>query len=181
MAELDFFKKGWMVMPRLSFPELYPPALLVSLMDKNPEEMYMRHLREQKKASQKQPFIEDAIPEEVKALAMGIAWDTIFKEVSGDQVFLLFQSREAPEGILQMPERKLSIKNMKPFVMMGARGPAGERWLVSKAVFHEGRPFCWCIRVLPVVGESVKIILTRENRYKLEEGYTKVFFEGEEN
>ena len=91
-----------------------------------------------------------------KLARIGAMWDMAFKKVTGDKVYLL----TGPSGL---GERMIHG--------YGSNGPAGTKWIVTKATRSGEDLLCWCIPVEVAPGPPVVVKLSEENLFDLEELY----------
>jgi beta-lactamase regulating signal transducer with metallopeptidase domain len=73
---------------------------------------------------------------------MTVQWDSGFKEISGDRLYLLTSDHLHP---------------------LTSNGPDGKKWVVTKVRMTKGKPVCWCVPVELKYGEEVKVTLTEKN------------------
>jgi hypothetical protein len=89
---------------------------------------------------------------QLRSAFMTATWNKGFGDVSGDRIELL----TSVPGVTHS-----SVSN----------SPEGRKWVVTKAVDIEGRPVCWCLRVEPRHGKTVKVTLQEGNAFDLDAAY----------
>lgn len=133
----DITKNTWGIFFETDVNDLYPAAIQYTVLDEDPLPIYRANLERLKVNKKGNP--EDLVVTSV------VAWDSIFRKVSGDEVALL-----APKSVNQF-----SMRSNKP---------AGPKWLITKVVIKtDGTFFCWCIPLEVKMGESYTIKLNEEN------------------
>ena len=83
-----------------------------------------------------------------RSVQMTVAWDTGFREVTGDQLYLLTGTPGDAHGF-------------------ASNRPAGMKWIVTKIVRIKGKPVCWRLPVEAKPGEPIKVTLTEDNVFDL--------------
>jgi hypothetical protein len=156
----DFKKESWRVHPVLDVPAPFPPAVMFSILDTDPRARYKDAFRKMSEAmSGKNP--EPAPPMTPGLLRQGLvtaAWDLVFRDVPGDRMSILYRN----PGKDEMPAAMIYA------TMIGSTGPAGTKWLVTRATRFGEKPVCWCKQFNVEKGESTDVRLTTEEMIDLE-------------
>ncbi len=158
----EFAGDAWTLHPVLSIPKLFPPAVLFSVFDSDPLEKYKEALeRLSQRLLDKQvdppPGLDPQIFQQGKLI---VAWDTLFQEVPGNRVGLLYQNPEESRG--NGDADKQGVGQMVG-VWIKSNAPAGPKWFVTRATRLDGKPVCWCIRIDVEKGKTSEVVLTEEN------------------
>jgi hypothetical protein len=142
-----FMAGSWELHPVFDVPDTFPPAVMFAIRDSDPRPQYekrlqslaemQRHLKMEASAS--------VAPEIMRQGMLHTAWDLGFRDVSGDQIGMLF--RNAPTYT----------------VVIKSNEPAGQKWLVTRAVVLEGKSDCWCLPIEVRPGERTEVALTQAN------------------
>jgi outer membrane lipoprotein-sorting protein len=90
----------------------------------------------------------EAQKEMARSALMTVNWDFGFRDVTGDQLYMLTGPPEKPHGF-------------------SSNSPAGKKWIVTKTVHIKGKPVCWCLPVEMKPGEPIKLTLTEDNVFDL--------------
>jgi hypothetical protein len=158
----EFAGDAWKLHPVLSVPKLFPPAVLFSLFDSDPLEKYKEALeRLSQRALDKQadppPGVDPQIFQQSKLI---VAWDTVFQEIPGNKVGLLYQNPEQSRGSGDADKQG---GGQMVWVGIMSNAPAGPKWFVTRAAQLGGQPVCWCIRIDVEKGKTSEVVLTAEN------------------
>jgi hypothetical protein len=94
---------------------------------------------------------------------LSAAWDSLFKDVPGDKVGLLFRN-EGGQGNDDDQEEQGPIHA----VFIKSNEPDGKKWLLTRASQFEGRVVCWCVPFEVRKGDQTEVQLTEENMTVLE-------------
>ena len=86
---------------------------------------------------------------------MKVDWDSGFSSITGQDVGLL----------TNCPGPNSSA------IVVSSNGPAGKKWLVTKCVDIDLRPYCWCIPVEVKIGKHVFVTLDKNNTFDLQPPY----------
>lgn len=157
-------KKTWQIELRLEMPSLDPQAVQYALFDKDPLPTFQAHVREMQEHTRQQ--LENADTEAwkdiVRVTNMSIAWDNVFKTVTGENLSLL------------------TARNGR---VISSNGPEVKRWIVSKTVNTAQGPVCWCMPVDVKRGEKVTVTFNEGNVFDLRAAYEEALKEpaSEEN
>lgn len=85
--------------------------------------------------------------------AMKSVWNLGFSDVTGDKVYILKSVSDS---------------------YFGSNVPDGKKWIVTKIVWINGEPVCWCLPIEVEKGKKIKITLNKDNVFPLAETYNKV-------
>ncbi len=167
-ASEDFKKENWRLNPLLDVKDLFPPAVLFSVFDFDPRPKFRSSLMTMPEKLWEGASVPEGIdPVIMKQARLMAVWDLVFREIPGDRVSLLYQTRV--EGLTgggenEKPRARFRVQ----VVSVGSEEPASQRWLVTKATRHRERPVCWCVPVDVGKGKSTDITLTVQNMTDLE-------------
>jgi hypothetical protein len=160
----DFRRESWGVHPVLDVPELFPPAVMFSLLDSDPRSKY-RDILQRMSEKQDQQALEPSPPLTPHLMRQGllsVAWDAVFHEVPGDKIALLYRK----EGRQASSEAEGGGPTYS--VMIRSTESKGTKWLVSRAAQFEGKAVCWCTSVNVEKGDNTDVSLTLQNMIALE-------------
>jgi hypothetical protein len=160
----DFRKDLWGVHPVFDVPDIFPPAVIFSILDRDPrarfKEVLMRMSESRNRLRLESPPAPG--PELMRQGLLIAAWDSVFHEVPGDQMALVYRNENRrPAGLTTDAETMRSV-------MLKSNGPAGTKWLVTRATQFEGKPVCWCIPVDVEAGKNSDVWLTTQNMIALD-------------
>ena len=150
-------KRCWRVEFELKCPRLAPPAVQVAIMDRDPVPELKARMYELRLFHKWQlgEATSDKDRARLRSIFMAVTWNAGFKNVSGDDVWLL----------TSVPgETHSSMSNL----------PDGRKWVVTKSATVEGRPICWCIPVEVCRGRAVQVTLRESNAFDLRKTYSTV-------
>ncbi|MFV1981251.1 MAG: hypothetical protein ACC655_08875 [Rhodothermia bacterium] len=152
----DWKHSSWHMTLNLDTPNLVPPAVQWTILDKDPVPGFRARLKKMRAYYQKQLERADneAKKEVIRSSQMIVSWNLGFKAVTGNEVYLL---TSAP-GV----SHSLSSNN-----------PDGKKWIATKIVRITGKPVCWCIPVKVKIGERTQVSLTEENMFDWELAFDK--------
>lgn len=155
--QIEQWKRStWRMGIALHAPHLVPPAVQWAVMDHDPLPGFAARVKQVK--SQAMDQIDKAGDEEEKETArtasMTVSWDLGFKDVKGDNLYLL---TSAP---IQA-------------TVISSNGPDGKKWIVTKTVRIKGKPACWCLPVEVKTGREVHVTLSEDNLFDLASTYEK--------
>jgi len=144
----------WRMAVNLDTPKLVPPAVQWTVLDKDPVPGFRTRVKRMQGYYRKElAGAEDESKKKlVRSSEMTVSWDLGFKEVTGDEVYLLTAAPGVPHGL-------------------SSNTPDGKKWIVTKTVQIEGKPVCWCIPVEAKTGKEIQITLTEENEFDLESAF----------
>ncbi len=160
----DFTKESWRLHPILDVPDLFPPAVMFGILDGDPRSTYRDTLQRQSAKWDQHEFEPPPLltPEMMRQAMLRVAWDSVFHEVPGDKMALLHRNegRQAGgEGV---------SGDATIGVLIGSNGPAGTKWLVTRATQFEGKTVCWCVPVDVQKGKKADVLLTVQNMITLD-------------
>ena len=93
--------------------------------------------------------------EQVRYVQMKVDWDNCFKNVTGENVALLTNRPGASSS----------------GIVISSNEPAGKKWVVTKCVDIDQRPYCWCIPVDVKIGKQADVKLDKSNTFDLQTPY----------
>jgi hypothetical protein len=159
----DFSSGSWELHPVLDVPDRFPPAVMFSIRDSNPQPEYESSLRELlgKQRDRRMDPASSVAPEMMRQGMLHVAWDSVFREVPGDRVGLLFRN----EGRQAGEEEGEEVATYT--VVIKSNEPAGKKWFVTRASRFEGRIVCWCLPIEVHKGTRTAIALTPQNMLTL--------------
>ncbi len=170
MGSIEEFKReAWSLHPILDVPTLYPPAVLFSVLDSDPRPRYRDQLNKMREKSREQVSDSDS-PLDARLMRqsqLSVAWDSVFHEVPGDRIALLFQNQERP-GSQQGPPKESGSVGPAYAVMIKSNAPPGTKWLATRSTRFKGQLVCWCIPVELEMGKTTDVSLTMQNMIFLE-------------
>ena len=141
---------AWRLRLRLSVPSLDPPAVQYGVFSEDPHRRFSSDLRRVEQVYQ-QKLAEADDPEKRQALRriqLAGVWNHLFRALTADQVYLL-------------------VPTCTDTALM-SNAPAGAKWLVTKPVQINARPFCWSVPFEAIPGEEVEITLAENNLLDLD-------------
>jgi len=147
--EVAWPRDTWRLRVRLTV-SLDPPVVQYGVFTEDPRGQFSSDLRRVERVFQ-QKLTEMGDREKRQALRrnqLAAVWSHLFRSLKGDEVYLL----------VRPPSDTAFMSNV----------PAGAKWLVTKPVQIEGRPFCWSVPFEAVPGEEVEISLAENNVLDLE-------------
>ena len=147
-------RSTWQMDLKLDTPNLVPPAVQWTILDKDPvpgfgarvkkmQKHYKKHLEQAKNKVSK---------EIICSSQMMISWDLGFKGVTGDNVYLLTSAQDVAHSFQ-------------------SNAPDGKKWIVTKTVMIKGKPVCWCLPIKVKFGKEIEITLTENNTLDLDSLY----------
>jgi hypothetical protein len=150
----------WRLRLELDMPDLKPQAVQYTVLDKDPVSKYAAQVKKMRGHFRKQLNAADvdAAKAPIRNVQMMVEWDRCFREVTGNNLWLLTRrpGKEVGENVLS------------------SNSPGGKKWVVTKAVFVNEKPLCWCIPVELIVGEQVVIALNKDNTFDLQTPYDEM-------
>ena len=155
----EFQNQAWRLIPKLDMPELFPSAVMFSILESDPHSKYRTALQKATNAQAGKGF-EPPPPltgAQIQQLTLRAAWDSVFHDVPGDRIGLLIQN----------PGTK-TANPVQYAVLIGSTEPPGSRWMVTRATEHGGKTVCWCLPVNVETGKTTEVVLTAENMITLE-------------
>jgi hypothetical protein len=144
-------------------PSLEPQAVQYAILDKDPVPDFAAQIKRMKAYSLKQLDKEtnEAGKEQLREIQMTVGWDSRFKDVTGDKLYLL----------TKLPGNTYSMNSMM------SNGPAGKKWVVTKVVHIKGKPVCWCIPVEVKTGKRIDVVFKEDNTFDMQSIYDKAMSE----
>ncbi len=131
----------WTIMFVTEVNDLYPSAIQYAIVNEDPLPMFKANLA----FLRSNPKLNDDI-----LINLQVAWDAIFKKVTGEKVGLL-------------------PPNSENEFSMGSNEPGGQKWVITKvALKSNGTILCWCIPVEVKIGERYQIKLDEKNTFDLQ-------------
>jgi hypothetical protein len=165
----------WAVKPELKMADLYPPAIQVAVFESDPVEKYVLYLKEQRKIEAKFGLLNVMDRDITMHAIMATAWNRIFRDVSGDRVFLLYRSTDKPVGYLDDKGGTLRIENQVLPCLIPSTSVKEKCWLASKTTEYGGKPVCWLVPIKPRPKHTLTIALDNGNLYDLEREFAIIF------
>jgi hypothetical protein len=151
----------WGINVVLDMPDLEPQAVQYTFVDKDPAPGYTAQIKNVEKFNRQQ--LENADTKQwediVRSAQMEAAWNAGFRNVTGDNLWLLTQ-----------PGNNLS-----------STSPAGKKWVVTKTVRIKGRPVCWTIPVDVKTGQQVTVTFNKGNTFDLQTPYDEMMKQADDD
>lgn len=144
--------EGWSLSLHLDAPSLVPPAVQFALLDKDPAAEFQARVKTMQAFYRKRfdAAANDPQKELARKAAMKVHWDSGFKAVTGDSVYLLTSAPGASHGHA---------------ISGNTRG--GKKWIATKIVYVKGNPVCWCLPVELKTGGEINVTLSESNMFDL--------------
>jgi hypothetical protein len=157
--------KTWRLRPVLNVPDLYPPVVLFSILDADQRSKYKDALNRIKPFKLVSDPASPVDPQLMRQSQLSVAWDSVFHDVPGDRMGLLYRSQEPKPG-----EESGGSARGTPSYMVQIMSDAtpGTKWLVTRATRLNEKPVCWCTPVSVEIGKTCEVALTAENMIVLE-------------
>ena len=141
----------WGIALSLNAPGLEPPAVQWAILDHDPLPGFKARVQKLGSVYRRQLEKAGGPPRDIiRSVEMRNGWDSGFKEVTGDELYLLTSAPGVPGSH-----------------NFSANTPDGRKWIVTKTVRIGGKPVCWCVPVEVKKGERVRVSLTDGNRFDL--------------
>ena len=139
---------NWEISLDLQAPQLVPPAVQWTFLDEDPVPAFKARIREMRASDRERPgqAKNEAGREEERQFVMLKQWDRGFKEIPGNETFLLTAGTSGS---------------------VSSNGPDGKKWIVTRVGQIKGQPVCWCLPVELKKGIEIKAALTEENAFDL--------------
>jgi hypothetical protein len=140
---------AWRLRLLLDAPSLNPPVVQYAIFSENPVARFAADLERVKKTCLEQ-LSKTQDPDRrqtVRRIQLAGVWNRLFRAVRGDEVYL------AAAGCSDLA--------------LMTNAPSGDKWLVTKAVQIDGRPFCWSVAFEAIQGREVTVKLTKDNALDL--------------
>ncbi len=149
-------KRTWQLGIELDMPDLKPQAVQFAIFEKDPVPGFYAEVKSMRKHDREQldKAASEARKKQVLDILMTVGWDSGFREVTGDELYLLTRANT-----------------------ISSNSTGGKRWVVSKTVQIDGKPVCWCIPVEVETGKEVKVTLDKDNVFDLRAAYDKAMKE----
>ena len=167
----EFFKNGgWSIRPMLDVPNLLPPAIMFSILDFDPRTKFRDRVNRMSEA-QKQQKLEPTppmTPQLLKQSLLSAAWDSMFRDVPGDKVALLFYRNATQNVKTDVDDHGAAPVVRAHMVGFMSTEPVGKKWLVTRATRFGDKPVCWCKLVEVEKGKSTDVKLTEQDMIDLE-------------
>ncbi len=141
----------WRIQLRLDMPDLDPQAVQYAIFDHDPAPEYSAKIKRMRKLNLQQLKNTDtkSWKELVTYCQMKVDWDNCFAKLSAVEVNLLTNRGTT----------------------LGSNAPAGKKWVVTKCVDINSRPYCWSIPVEVTIGKQVSVTLDKHNTFDLQTPY----------
>ena len=159
-AEKDDVKRWqsgtWQVSIDLDAPSLTPQAVQFAIIDKDPVAAFAAQAKRMQSYSRQQlaKAENEARKEQLRNVDMTVGWDSGFKGVTGDNLWLLTK-----------------VPGSFSSHVISSNSRDGKKWVVTKTVQIKGKPVCWCLPVDLKTGEQAKITLSESNVFDLRAAY----------
>jgi hypothetical protein len=140
----------WGIALSLDVPGLEPPAVQWAILDHDPLPGFKARVQKLRSLYRRQLERGGSPRDIIRSVQMRNGWDSGFKEVTGDQLYLLTSAPGVPGSH-----------------NFSANTPDGRKWIVTKIVGIKGKLVCWCVPVEVKKGEQVQVSLTDGNRFDL--------------
>jgi hypothetical protein len=158
-----FQNQSWRLIPKLDMPELFPPAVMFSVLDSDPHSTYESALQKSRTAIdgrgfQPPPPLTSA---QMQQLTLRAAWDSVFHDVPGDRIGLLIQNAVSHTAAPDTDTPQFAV-------LIGSTEPPGSKWIATRATQHNGKTVCWCLPVEVSTGKTTEVVLTAQNMTTLD-------------
>jgi hypothetical protein len=155
--------EAWAVNPRLDMPDLFPPAVMFSIHDSDPQVKFKDALGRLSEAKHHHTLgpLPQLTPSMMRQLTLRSAWDSVFHHIPGDRMVLLCQIPALPSGA-KPGEHTVHA------VVIKSTEPAGKKWIATRATEFHGKAVCWCVPVDVEKGTRVEVVLTADTMITLE-------------
>jgi hypothetical protein len=164
----DFRRSTWQLHPRLDLAVTPKPALQYAILESNPLPGFRQRLVGPTIADVL-ASLPDVAESDRRPMMTGLltgVWDRVFHDVPGDQVYLLDDHRvvhsEEPAG-----ENGVNVHMSATFSAVSSNGPAGQKWVVTKAVQHKDTVLAWAVLTTTTQGQMVTVTLNIDNAIDL--------------
>jgi len=144
-------RSTWQVGLTLDTPNLVPPAVQWTILDKDPVPGFRARVKRAQSYHRKrlERAKDEAEKKQERSIQMTVDWNLGFKVVTGDKVYLLASSPGVSHSIT-------------------SNGPDGRKWIVTKIVQIKRKPVCWCLPIEVKMGKTNQVTLTEDNIFGLE-------------
>ena len=160
----EWERTTWRVSPRLDTDDLAPCAVQYAIIDADPVE----RLRTEIARSETIAPVDRA--DEAEAVRQGrreAAWESIFRDVPGDRVYLL-EDYGLPEAT--DPAASTATRSFVS-VLISSNDAEGQKWLVTKVLRAGGRRLVWSVPFQARRGHLTTIVLRESNASDLDAAY----------
>jgi hypothetical protein len=153
-------KTTWRLSLELDIPDLKPQAVQYTVLDKDPVPKYAEQVKKMRDFHRQQLNAADteAAKAPIRNMLMMVEWDRGFKDVTGDNLWLLTRH----------PGKQVAAN------VLSSNSPGGKKWVVTKTVFFNEKPVCWCIPVELKIGKHVVVKLNKGNTFDLQTAYDEM-------
>lgn len=166
----EWKQESWRIALSLDMPDLIPPVVQYTIFDEDPTPEFEKNLKKGRERYLKRlnAAKDPATKKMIHDSFMEVAWNPVFKKVTGDQISLLASTSymEEATGLYYTYGSGYSSNT-----------PAGKKWCVTKIVQIKGKPVCWCLPLDTEVGKDVVVVLNKQNVFDLAGVYNKVMGE----
>jgi len=158
-------REAWQMSIHLDMPSLEPQAVQFAIRDNDPVPDFMAMAKRMQSYSRQQlrQAGNEARKEQLRGIEMAVWWNLGFKKVTGDGVHLLTNLSES-----RFAESRHGIMS---------NSPGGRKWVVTKTVYIEGKPVCWCIPVVVTTGKKIDVTFNNSNTFDLRAVYDNAMWE----
>ena len=152
-------RQSWQLSIALDMPELEPQVVQYAVLDEDPVPAFTKQISVVQLSYRRDLTKADSEErkEQVRNSQMLVSWDFGFRKITADKLRVLTEHSSSEFGA--------------PAVASGSR--AGKKWIVTKTVYIEGKPVCWCIPVDLTIGNKTEITLNANNVFDLRAAYDK--------
>jgi len=155
LIDKDKQEEMWRIEIALDMPDSDPLVLQWAVFDKDPVPGFKDRVvrRRDYQLKHEQEAKDSAERKMLRWAGMKPNWDYGFKNVTGDKVYLLKSVSDS---------------------YFASNAPDGKKWIVTKIVWINGEPVCWCLPIEVEKGKKIEITLNKDNVFPLTETYDKV-------
>ena len=166
----EFFNKGgWSIRPMLDVPDLFPPAVMFSILDFDPRTKFRDRVNRMSESQNQQKMPTPPItPQLLRQSLLSAAWDSVFRDVPGDKVALLYYRNATQNVRTEVDDQGAAPVVRTHMVGIMSTDPVGTKWLVTRATRFGDKPVCWCKPVEVEKGKSIDVKLTEQDMIDLE-------------
>ena len=150
---------AWNVSPRLDMSSLFPRSVMFALFDRDPVPAFLTRLRSRRSRRALEELRGEG--DEARLGLLAALWDLGFRDLGGDQVYLL-PSEAAPPS-----EKGKTVTLTRAFVMISSNEHAGIRWLATRAILHDDSALAWSLPIETVAGRTTSVLLDAANALDL--------------
>jgi len=166
----DFRKESWSIRPMLDVPDLFPPAVMFSILDFDPRTKFRDRVNRMSETQNQQRLepIPPVSPQLVRQSLLSAAWDSVFRDVPGDTMGLLFCRNAAQSAKTEVDDQSAPPVVRAHMVGFMSTEPVGTKWVVTRAARCGDKPVCWCKPVEVEKGKIADVQLTEQDMIDLE-------------